>query len=115
MTALAQTDGRARFEETTQRSVPPGVRIDVSDLYRRIRVLNRGELTGRHRERHAVDERQLAAVADSDPPVQVVDVDADATRHRGLGRSLDQCMSGGLRKCGHGHSSEKARSVVLEE
>jgi ABC-type multidrug transport system ATPase subunit len=40
VTALEQADRSAAFDETTL-----GVRIDVDDLYRRIRVRNRGEVT----------------------------------------------------------------------
>ena len=36
------------------------------------------ELTGRHRERHGVEERQLASPTHSHPPGQLVHVDADA-------------------------------------
>ena len=39
---------------------------------------DRDELTSRERERHGVEERQLASLADPDPPGQLVDVDADA-------------------------------------
>ena len=62
---------------------PRGRRGDAGDRLQQrclagaARTDDRDELTGRQRERHGVEERQLASVADPDPPGQLVDVDAD--------------------------------------
>ena len=45
------------------------------------------------RERHGVEQRQLASLADPDPPGQVVDVDANAPR-----RDADAVAGGRLRR-----------------
>ena len=114
---------------------PRGRRGDAGDRLQQRRLAgaartdDRDELTSRERERHGVEERQLASVADPDPPGQLVDVDADtpggdagagSSRLRSFRRTLRS-----VRRARHERSpfllavaeptclAEKARSFVL--
>ena len=73
---------------------------------------DRHQLTSREGERHGVEERHLAPVADPDPAGQVVDVDADTSgwkagqgRQGGFRSSVERCDSIFCIRCGHGSSS----------
>ena len=77
----------------------PGDRVQQRGLAGAARTDDGDELTRRDRQRHRIEERQLASVTDPDPPGQVVDVDAHtprrgATRRGGL-VPVQRCLQHG--------------------
>ena len=63
-----------------------GDRVQQRCLARAARTDDRDELPDGHRERHAVQERDLAPTPDPDAPRQVIDADAKAPRLDARGR-----------------------------
>ena len=79
-----EVDGRDPGDRLEQRRLPGSARTD-----------DRNQLAGGNGERRGVEQRQLAAVADPDPPGQLDDVDADAVATgtgRSPGRRIRPCL-----------------------